>query len=196
MTGLTLPRSSNSTLPGRHVEVASVSGWLTRRLNPAAFVQVMLVVCLALAIWPASYGGRFSMTIVAGNSMEPTLMLGDAVVTWREPVDLGDDILYRVPEGEFGEGNPVIHRVIGGDRTGWITQGDNSHKEDQWKPASSDVLGVAKFYFPLGGRVLAVMKSWLFIAFLGGVAAALLLWPDSEEEEEPAPKKGRHRAVT
>ena len=176
--------------PGRHVDTTATASWLIRRLDPAAFVQTMLVVCLILLVWPASYGGRFSMTIVAGNSMEPTYMLGDAVITWREPVEVGDTILYRVPEGEFGEGNPVIHRIIGGDASGWITQGDNSYKEDDWRPASSDILGVAKFHVPLGGRLLAVMKSWLFIAFMGAVAVGLLLWP---EPEDPPKRKQRGR---
>jgi signal peptidase len=152
----------------------------------------MLVVCLILVLWPASFGGRFGMVMVAGNSMEPTLNLGDAVVTWRESVDIGDVILFRVPEGETGEGNPVIHRVIGGDATGWITQGDNSNRPDKWEPASSDVMGVAKLWIPMGGRVLAVMKSWLFIAALAGLVAALVIWPDAEDEK-PSPQRGRHR---
>ena len=192
MTDLTLPRRRKA-LHGRHVEVTNVAGRLTQRTTSTAFVQTMLVVCLVLVIWPASFGGRFGMVIVAGNSMEPTFALGAAVVTWRGPVEIGDVILYRVPEGEAGEGNAVIHRVIGGDGTGWITQGDNSSSPDRWKPASSDVLGVAKLWIPVGGRVLAVMRSWLFVAALGGLAAGLLLWPDAEDEKTPS-KRGRHLA--
>lgn len=194
MTGLTLPRS-RTDLPGRHVDVGSVAGWVTRRINPTAFVQTMLVVLFVLLIWPASFGGRFGMVIVAGSSMEPTFALGDAVVTWREAVDIGDVILYRVPEGNTGQGSPVIHRVIGGDGTGWLTQGDNSSNPDKWKPANSDVLGVAKLWVPVGGRVLAAMRSWLLIAAMAGLAAGLLVWPDAQDERSHT-RRGRHLTET
>lgn len=187
MTGLSYPER----VSGRHVDTTRAAGWVTRHLNPAGFVQWMLVICLALTLWPATFGGRFGMVMVAGSSMEPTFNLGDAVLTWREPVEIGDVVLYRVPEGEFGEGNPVIHRVVGGDGYGWTTKGDNSNRPDAWRPSDLDVLGVAKFHIPFGGRLLALMRSWLFIALLGGLAVALLLWPD--KDGGPGTQRGRHR---
>jgi len=189
---LTLPKLDHDLLRsgrGRHVDVSNAAGWLTQRLNPPALVQTMLIVCLILVLWPAQFGGNFAMTLVAGNSMEPTYMLGDAVVTWTDPVRIGDTVLFRVPEGGFGAGNPVIHRIVGGDSTGWVTQGDNSYSPDPWTIINSDILGVAKFHVPFGGRVVAVLKSWLVIAILGGLAVGLLLWPDSEE----ATKTSKHR---
>lgn len=189
MTGWTTTKEP-VVLPGRHVDESSPAGWLARRINPLSFLQTMLIVCLALVVWPSVFGGNFGMVIVAGDSMEPTYQLGDAVITWRQPVEVGDVVLFRVPEGEPGERNPVIHRVIGGDPSGWITQGDNSPIEDMWEPSSKDVLGVAQIKIPLGGRVLAVMRSWLFIALLGGIGAALLFWPDSEDEDQ---RPGKHK---
>ena len=156
----------------------------------------MLVVCLALLLWPATLGGRLGLVMVAGTSMEPTYELGDAVITWREPVEVGDVILYRIPHGVHGEGNPVIHRVVGGDGWGWTTQGDNMQLADDWYPSDLDVLGVAKLKVPLGGEFLALMRSWWFIAIMGGLAAGLLLWPDAADEEERAKsRRGRHRAA-
>lgn len=189
MTGIALPRPR---IGARHADTPGVLERLALRLNPSAFLQWMLVICLALVLWPTSYGGGFGMVIVAGDSMEPTFNLGDAVITWHQPVEVGDVVLFRVPEGFTGEGNPVIHRVIGGDPSGWITQGDNSYSEDIWYPSSADVLGVARLYVPYGGRVLGLMRSWLFLALLGGIAVGLLLWPDSVDDETP--KRGRHRA--
>ncbi|MCH8983608.1 MAG: signal peptidase I [Acidobacteria bacterium] len=193
MTGLALPRV-RADLPGRHVDTSSRAAQLTRRLNAAAFFQTMLVVCLILIIWPSTFGGRFGIVMVAGSSMEPTYMLGDAVVIWKQPVEVGDTIVYRVPEGDFGAGNPVIHRVVGGNGSGWITQGDGKASPDTWTPSNRDVLGVARFHIPLGGRALAVMGSWLFTATLGGIAAGLLLWPDSENAPDHRARKGRHQA--
>lgn len=187
MTGAMIP-AHRVVRHGRHLDGSVLGVWLVRRLDPAAFAQTMLILCLGLLIWPVQFGGLFSVTIVAGNSMEPTLDLGDAVVTWRERVTVGDVILYHVPDGEFGVGNPVIHRVVGGDATGWITQGDNSSAPDDWRPASSDVLGVAKVHIPFGGRVIAILKSWWVIAGLGGLVVGLLLWPDKDLT------RGRHRS--
>jgi signal peptidase len=120
--------------------------------------------------------------------MEPTYQLGDAVITWREPVEVGDVILYLVPEGSTGAGNPVIHRAI--DREGglWITKGDNTRAVDPWRPTDSDVLGVAQIRLALGGRVIALLKSWWAIALLSGLAVGLLLWPD----DDTPPRRGRH----
>lgn len=189
MTGLTLPGTSRTIARGRHIQGRTLGGWISRHFNPAEFAQWMLVICLALVLWPAPYGGRLGVVIVGGTSMEPTYMLGDAVVTWKVPVEVGDTILYRVPEGDFAAGAEVIHRVVGGSPQAWITQGDNKEFADDWMPSSGDVLGVAQFKVPLGGRVLAVMRSWWVIAALGAVGALLLLWPDPADEE---PKRGRH----
>lgn len=188
MTGVSYPER----LTGRHVDTSSVGGWLTRIFRPSTFMQWMLVICLALFFWPATYGGRFGMVIVAGTSMEPTYELGDAVITWREPVEIGDVALYRIPEGVEGEGNPVIHRVVGGDGNGWVTQGDNMILPDAWNPSDLDVLGVPKLKIPLGGRFLALMRSWWFIAILGGLAVGLLLWPDAVDEEGNPKRRGKH----
>ncbi|MFZ0014508.1 MAG: signal peptidase I [Acidimicrobiia bacterium] len=176
---------------GRHIDTKRPLDWLTRHLNPMGFLQWMLVIVLALALWPSSLGGRMGLVMVAGNSMDPTYQLGDAVIAWRQPVEVGDIILYKIPEGSPGEGKTVIHRVIGGDGNGWITQGDNNAFPDEWYPSDLDVLGVAEMKIPLGGEVLRIVKSWWFIAAMGGLAMLLFLWPDADSEEG---RKGRHKS--
>lgn len=174
---------------GRHIDSSRPVNWLTRYLNPVGFLQWMMVIVLALALWPSALGGRLGLVMVAGNSMEPTYRLGDAVVAWRGPVEVGDIILYKIPEGSPGEGKTVIHRVVGGDGNGWVTQGDNSDFPDEWYPSNLDVLGVAKTKVPLGGEVLRFVRSWWFIAAMGGAAVGLLLWPDRDAAERI---RGRH----
>ena len=157
---------------------------LKRLFHPKGFLLWILVIGLAILFWPATYGGRLGLVIVGGPSMSPTYDLGDAVVTWSQPVEVGDVVLYRVPEGQPGEGAAVIHRVVGGDGLAWVTKGDAVDYEDQWYPSDEDVLGVAQFEVPLGGTFLSLMRSWWFIAALGGLAVGLILWPDPEEEDE------------
>ena len=176
------------SLPGQHIDNSRPLDWLTRHLNPVGFVQWMLVIVLALVLWPSTLGGRMGLVMVAGHSMKPTYQLGDAVIAWRQPVEIGDIILYRIPEGSPGEGKTVIHRVIGGDGNGWVTQGDNTARPDMWHPSNLDVLGVAQMKLPLGGEVLAVVRSWWFIAATGGLAMGLFLWPDPDQV-----RRGRHR---
>jgi Signal peptidase, peptidase S26 len=119
---------------GRHLDTTRPVDRLTRHLNPPGFLGWMLVIVLCLTLWPSTLGGRMGLVMVAGHSMEPTYQLGDAVIAWRQPVEIGDIILYRIPEGDPGEGKTVIHRVIGGDGNGWTTQGDNNPHPDEGAP--------------------------------------------------------------
>lgn len=178
-------------ITGRHIDTRRPLDWLTRHFDPMGFLQWMLIVVLALVLWPSSLGGRLGLVIVAGNSMEPTYQLGDAVVAWRQPVEVGDIILYRIPHGSPGEGKTVIHRVVGGDGNGWVTRGDNTTYPDKWQPTNLDVLGVAEMKVPLGGEMLRLASSWWFIAAMGGAAVGLLLWPGGDAEEL---RRGRHLA--
>lgn len=147
-------------------------------LGSAAWVAVALVV--AWLLWPTSLGGRTTLTIVSGASMEPTYRTGDLVVARRGPVEVGDVVVYVPPD--VG-GARVIHRVVGGDGTdGWVLQGDGNDFLDPWRPTEDDVLGRAVLHVPGVGRVAAIALSPLTWLSLLLVAAALLLWPADPEE--------------
>ena len=191
LTQIPLPRHC----VGRHADQSTLAWKVAARLRPEAFFQWMLIVCMGLVLWPTQFGGAFGMVIVAGNSMEPTYNLGDAVITWREPIGVGDIVLFQVPEGDFGERNAVIHRIVGGGPNGWTTKGDNSFAEDHWRPTSDDIVGVAQLRIPLGGRALGLMRNWLFISALGGLAVGLFLWSEPEEADLRAPKHLQSRRV-
>lgn len=181
----------DSTLErGRHLPERGLSTRLAR-IRTANFAQICIAVFLLVLIWPASLGGSFGVVTIAGQSMEPTYELGDVVITWRQPVEVGDVVLFRVPAGEPGEGNPVIHRVIGGGPGGWETRGDNMPAPDIWRPSGREVLGVAAFEIPLDSRYLALLRSWWFVAAAAGLSVALVLWPDDTEGSTRL--RGRHR---
>lgn len=186
-----LPQSSSLSGRGRHLPESGLVNRLAR-VRPSDLFQAAVVACVVVLLWPASLGGAFGVVTIAGRSMEPTYDLGDLVITWKEPVEIGDVVLFRVPEGEPGEGNPVIHRVIGGGPYGWQTQGDNMPMPDIWQPSNQDILGVAKFQVPFDARYLALLRSWWFISGAAGLAVALVMWPDETEDDRPA--RGRHRA--
>ena len=55
---------------------------------------------------------------------------------------VGDVVGYRVPDGEFGEGHLVVHRIVAGDGgTGFVLEGDNNPAPDPWLPKTVDVVG-------------------------------------------------------
>jgi len=188
VTSITLlaPRT-DATSRGR---TPSVLRRLIHRPRVWGLIQMTLMACLIVLIWPVQLGGKSTLTIVAGDSMEPTYLLGDAVITWKEAAHVGDVVLFRLPEGEFGAGELVIHRLVGGDGSGWITQGDNRSSPDSWTISDSDILGVAKFHVPLSGRPLDLMRSWMFMAALAVLTVATIVWPGSDQtnhDESAAP---------
>lgn len=115
---------------------------MLRRLLPWVGVLVALMVFL-----PARWGGPFGFTIVAGDSMLPTMKLGDLVVTYgKTDFQVGDVIVYQPPGLE---GHYVIHRItqVRSDGT-YETKGDNRTLADEWYPGEDDVLGKMVFRVP------------------------------------------------
>lgn len=133
-------------------------------------------------LWPSSLGGSTTLIIVSGSSMVPTLHDGDLVIARRGPVSVGDIVVYQPVD--LG-GARVVHRLVGGNGVdGWQVQGDNNSWIDQWKPTSDQVVGRVVLRFGGGGRIadfLITPWTWGFI-LIG--AAALVLWPGSEEDED------------
>jgi len=137
-------------------------------------------------LWPSSLGGCTTLTIVSGESMEPTYYTGDLVVSRCGPVDVGDVIVYNPPD--VG-GARVIHRVVGGDAAdGWVVQGDNNTFLDPWQPTDEDILGRAVLHLPKVGRLAGLLLSPLTWVSLLIVALAIVVWPGkrSDDDEPPA----------
>ena len=137
-------------------------------------------------LWPSSLGGCTTLTIVSGESMEPTYYTGDLVVSRCGPVDVGDVIVYNPPD--VG-GARVIHRVVGGDAAdGWVVQGDNNTFLDPWQPTDEDILGRAVLHLPKVGRLAGLLLSPLTWVSLLIVALAIVVWPGkrSDDDERPA----------
>jgi signal peptidase len=152
------------------------------------------VTITVLAVWvlflrPTSLGGDATYVVIRGNSMEPTYLTGDLVITRSaQSYGVGDAVAYRVPAGQLGAGTIVIHRITGGDpNTGFVLQGDNNEGEDPWFPRQVDVVGKASLHIPLVGRVTALLHQPIM---LGGVAAGLMvMWIVSRPSKKKQTKE-------
>lgn len=159
--------------------VRSVLGWV-------------LVAVAAILLWPAQWGGLTGLTIVSGQSMEPTYYTGDLVVTWRQAdYAPGDIVSYTVPADQPGGGGHVIHRIVtaepGPSGTVYTTLGDNNPAADQWAITAADITGTTILHVPGLGRVLGpAVLPIIAAAALGGIVT-VLLWRDSEDDHgDPA----------
>ena len=135
-----------------------------------------LAVALVWAMWfrPVPLGGSASYATVAGVSMEPGLHTGDLVIAHTEATyTVGDVVVFRVPAGFPEEGSLVIHRIVGGDPTGFVVQGDNKEQPDPWRPAASDIVGSSWIEVPGIGALLVMLRTPVVLAGLLAVLVAL-----------------------
>lgn len=157
---------------------------LPRRLLGLAGSAVWLVGALVVGwlLWPSSLGGCTTLTIVSGESMEPTYYTGDLVVSRCGPVEVGDVIVYNPP----GVGGArVIHRIVDGSaEDGWVVQGDNNGFLDPWEPTGDQILGSAVLHLPSVGKFAAILLSPLTWISLLVVALAIVVWPGKDEDIE------------
>jgi len=133
-------------------------------------------------LWPSSLGGCTTLTIVSGESMEPTYYTGDLVVSRCGEPHIGDVAVYQpVSVG----GGRIIHRIIDGDgENGWVLQGDNNAWVDPFSPLADEVLGTARIHIPKVGLAARWITSpWVWGSLIV-LALALLLWPRDENAED------------
>jgi signal peptidase len=133
----------------------------------------VLLVILAILVWPSSLGGCTTMTVVSGHSMEPTFHTGDLIVARCGTPAPGDIVIYQPPG--LDERALIIHRIVGaGSAGGWVMQGDNNSYKDPWQPTDHDILGIALIRIPSVGSLLRAPLVWSSMLLM---AAALLVWP-------------------
>jgi signal peptidase len=146
---------------------------LARRLKQAAVSTFLFLVIIF-----ASYVLAQRTIVVSGESMEPTMHTGDIVFVWPESsYEVGSVVVYRVPEGQPGEGTAVIHRVTGHQGNKMILQGDNNDSIDPWNPTADDIVGKRVVLIPKIGIYLAFLRRPAVLAslFAGIVTTGLLM---------------------
>jgi signal peptidase len=174
-------------LLGRHLVDGSPSarqpadrGLLQSLCRPANIVFAVALVAVVSGWWvtlrPTAFlGGPATFITVKGTSMLPTLKTGDFVLAEAQPTyRVGDLVVYRVPKGQIGAGDDLIHRIVAGNATtGFTLKGDDNPAPDPWIVPRSDVLGKEALTVPGLGNSLLVIRSPLFA---GLVAALIAIW--------------------
>lgn len=160
-------------------------------LQVRRFAGAMLLLACA-AVWflllrPPVLGGSASFIGVHGVSMTPTLHNGDlAIVEKQAHYGVGDIVAYRIPEGDPGAGQNVIHRIVGGSgSTGFVTKGDhNSYTDHFWHPKAAAVIGKVWFHIPEGAAWLAQLHHPITLAIVVSVASFLVIaWPTRRRDD-------------
>lgn len=140
----------------------------------SAAVLLTLLVFTGWFAWlrPTALGGPATFIMISGDSMEPTYSHGDLVVLHRASSYQPGDIVAYPMKTYFDTGRLVIHRVVGTDDRGFITQGDNRETADPWRPASGEIRGKAWAHIPKLGNYMAWLRQ---PNHLGALAAGILL---------------------
>jgi len=157
-----------------------------RRASGAVLFYAMAAIA-AWLVWPSSLGGCTTMIVVNGHSMEPTYHTGDLVVARCGEPAIHDIVVYQ-PTGY--DGARIIHRVIGGDASGWTMKGDNNAFVDPFTPTDDQVIGVARLHIPHVGAVAGFVTSPIVWLSLIVVAIALIIWPSRDDDEDAADDAG------
>lgn len=160
-----------------------------RRLGKAAggLLTLALLVAWAVLFLPQGLGGRASFVGVNGVSMTPTMRYGDLALVERKPsYHMGDIIAYRIPAGQPGAGQNIIHRIVGGNgTTGFTTKGDhNSYTDAFWHPTTNQVIGRVWFHLPGAMRWMVDLHTPIVFALVVGFGSfALMALPSRKREE-------------
>lgn len=156
---------------------------LWRRILSILFTLV--IVAGTLYLWPAPLGGQTRAVVVSGHSMEPTYDLGDLVIVRERPTsEIGDTVVFEVPDGETGEGLLVIHRVVEVDDEGFfITQGENRTTPDRWQLTEENIVGQPLAHLPHGGKLFQFLQQIWVIILLIGIVVVMVLWPSGDDDE-------------
>lgn len=146
--------------------------WRRRLLTAVATTAALLAASPMAGTLVPQLPVPFSYVVVSGTSMEPAMSSGDIALVRRKWSGYaeGDVIAYRVPAGDVGAGGAVIHRIIDGSGSGYVTRGDNRSGQDLWRPRDRDVIGSTFATLPRVGGLLAELRTTTGLA----VMAALL----------------------
>lgn len=144
---------------------------------------------LFLAIWfgwPSQWGGNTTYVVVQGTSMQPGYHTGDVVIARAsDDIDVGDVVVYAVPDDSTGAGKLIMHRVKSIEPDGrFVIQGDNRDTPDQFDIYAKNIVGVERVHIPKVGTTANLLGRWWFLAGLVALFALTQLWPDDDDTDD------------
>jgi signal peptidase I len=139
-----------------------------RWARAAATALVLVAVGL---LWPAQLGGRLSMLVTVGRSMEPRISQGDLVFVSRgAPYRVGEVVAYH--SGVLRQ--VALHRIVGKDGGRYTLKGDNNSWLDTAHPTDAQVLGRLWLHLPGAGKWLDWLRRPRETALLTGLLGLLV----------------------
>src|SRR5579885_3162401 len=131
--------------------------------------QIVLLALIVIGIYLFfTYGLRLilgtdtPLAVVESGSMEPTLNIGDILISKGVNVanlKVGDIIIYQMPNSN----TLIVHRIVeiikSGNQTLIRTKGENNPVEDPWVVYPSQVKGLVIFKIPYLGYVSLVFEK-------------------------------------
>ena len=136
----------------------------------------ILIAFAALAVAaPQQVGGPITLVSTYGNSMLPAYGPSDLVVVARTAMYVEGDVVAYTSETLD---TTILHRIVGEDVEGYITQGDNNDWLDPDRPTDEEILGTSRLRVPHVGRLLelplpiraAMVTGLAALAIFGGTA--------------------------
>jgi signal peptidase I len=134
------------------------------RIGTGLLVLVVLALCVNWAT------DSFRITNVLTNSMSPTIVAGDFVVTQNDSLRtpaVGDIVIYN---GKRLNGTFVAqftHRIISKASDGWIVKGDANPDPDVQHPTSEDISGIVVGRIP---GIASIQSSMYLYGLIAGAA--------------------------
>lgn len=122
-------------------------------------------------LWPAQLGGRLSMLVTVGQSMEPRISQGDLVLVTRgAPYRVGEVVAYR--SGTLRQ--VALHRIVAKSDGRYTLKGDNNSWLDTSHPTDAQILGRLWLHLPGAGKWLDWLRRPRETALLTGLLGLLV----------------------
>lgn len=133
-----------------------------------------------------NYKPKISLYTIVSPSMNPVIEVYDIVVNVRpdseKDIEIGDIITYK-SKAPNSEGMTITHRVVSivknGNKTEYITQGDNNENPDSIFVDYDSIIGEEILIIPKVGELqflIAEQKGWLFLLL---VPVAFFIFKDA-----------------
>jgi len=140
-------------------------------------IVLTIVLVLAVFIFISSRLGTNNFLVVLSESMNPTINMGDLVITSSvdsNDIKVGDIVAFNDGDKQF----PVTHRVINVTATGFVTKGDANEDPDFKVRSKSSVVGKIVFWVPFAGYLVYFSRSIYGLIFLIVIPGAFLIFTE------------------